>query len=162
LALKAYLVGTSSWTITEYTEFGPVDSTVEEAGGPGLKLSYAMHPNFALFAAADLNLYGDLSAYSILAVGAEYRLPIMGRFVAAVSGGIGRYTESDQVLFNVGVFDGGIEFFIFRRLALDAGLQVLTALGDGRHEGRFETTRVKLDSTIRRKRLGLSWYLGRR
>jgi hypothetical protein len=168
LALKFQWVGTEPWTTTDYTEFGPVEATIERAGGLGLNLSYALHPNFALFAAADLSIYGDLSGYTIVAAGAECRLPLTNRLAASLAGGIGRYSSSNNMIFTVGGFDGVFEFFVSRRLAVNAGLQVMRALGDRVHEpGRVPPdgslpTKATLDSKLKRRRVGLSWYLGKR
>jgi hypothetical protein len=169
VALKSYLLKTRPWTITEYTEFGPSIRTAEGgAAGLGLNLSYALHPSFAIFAAADMSLYGDISGYIIYSAGAEYRLPLTERLIMAVNGGIGRFGESSNTTFNVASFDGGLEFFIFRRLALGAGVQLWRALGAGIREYRFEPSidhppvKATLDGTLARTRYGLHWYLGRR
>lgn len=121
IALKTYLLKTKPWTITEYTEFGPTSRTVDAgAGGLGLNLSYALHPNFAIFAAADVSL------------------------------------------------DGGLEFFLTRRLSFGVGVQAIRALGDGVQENDpvpsigLEPTRVTLDTTLKRRRYGFHWYPGRR
>lgn len=167
-ALELLLVGTKPWTTTEYTEFGISVSTIEEAGGLGLNLSYAVHPRLALFASADLSFYGnELSGYTLVLGGAEYRWSLSERFEATLGGGLGRYVESSNIRFTVGALHGGIEFFLFRRLSIGAGVQVVDAIGDGKrlpgvipHDGT-PTTRVTLDGTIRRRWYGVSWYPGR-
>jgi hypothetical protein len=162
-ALDIYAVGTNSFTVTaEGNSGGGIED--DGAGGLGLGLSYALRSNIALFVAADISIYGDaqgFSAYTFLAAGAKYRHHLTNRFVAALGGGVGHAKISEYSTFTVGFIDGGIEFFISRRLALGAGLQAVTPFNTGTRFDRPEPTSGTL-SNLTRKRFGLHWYPGKR
>jgi len=161
LVLQLRSVATSEWTgraavaLAPPEEFTTSASFREKAAyGLGLDAAYVFGHGVAPFVAADFNLqeihskFGGFSDYGTVSVGIRVRHPLSRRIVPFAQAAVTRLRVASPV-YTQPFLGGGLEFFLGRRMALSAALE-LPVSGSS-----------SLDKRPRRFYLGTSWYLGR-
>ena len=160
LALQWRAVATSGWTARE--SVAPVlDGTAisvpfreKAAYGLGLEVAYGLGHGLAPFVAADFDLqeirgqFGGFSDYGTVSAGIRVRHPISRRIVPFAEAAVTRLRVASPV-YTQPYLGAGTEFFIGRRVALSAALE-LPVFGSS-----------SLDKSPHRFFLGTSWHLGR-
>jgi len=153
----------SSWTFTDPIDpYG--DHHISMDVGLGLRLSYAVSPRFAPYAAVHLvtSDFGEKTG-TTSSIGMQLRIPWTRRFMPFATAGIGHLSDPEfNVSYDLAEFGAGMQVFLSGRLALHPLLEFVTPLGDGEREIDGGKRDVELDVHPIRGSFGLTWFLGAR
>ena len=108
----------SSWSFSEdIPELGRAEPhEIPASSGLGGRLSYAVRPDLALFAAGSVGMYGSESGYNTYEGGVEARVPRPGaRVLPFVQASVGRLHWSGGMSYTFAGLGAGAELFVSER-----------------------------------------------
>jgi hypothetical protein len=163
LSLGLEIAQTSAWDV----ELGPPNpprSTISDATGLALTVSYGIRSWIAPWISSTASLYGesDPSAVSELTAGLELRGQWFRRLVPSAGFGVGRTSAPTAGGFSFSHVDlnAGAEFFASRRIGLRAGLHRLIPVGEASGSGNSGGTSFDVADDRTQVRLGVRVHLG--
>lgn len=163
VSLGVDVARTSAWD-AELSPPNTPTSTISEATGLALTVSYGVTPWIAPWIAYAVSLYGDSdpSAVSELSSGVELRGQWFKRFVPWVGVGLGRTSAPTAGGFSFTHADlaAGAEFFASRRVVFRAGIHRLVPVGEPSGSSNSGDTSFDVDDSRTQLRFGLNLHLG--
>lgn len=157
------VIRTPAWTFDEQIPGSFVDHhAIPAASGLEFRAGWAVVPYAGPFAAASVSFHSrdgsDLSGFTTVSGGIEGRLPgVAGALVPTAELGLGHLSWSGGLGYTYALAGAGVDLFVFRRVALHAGVQAGWPLGDGTRNGR----NAVLDADVVRLSVGGRLALGR-
>jgi hypothetical protein len=163
LSLGLDVARSSAWDV-ELSPPNASTSTISDAIGLAFTISYNITPSVAPWITYAASLYGDsdVSGFSELAGGLEFRGLWFGRFVPSIGIGFGRTTAptAGGFSFNHSEVAANAEFFVARRVALRAGLRRHFPVADPMGSSRSGDTEFDVSDGRTQLRFGIRVRLG--
>jgi hypothetical protein len=154
---------TSAWNV-ELSPPNAPRSTISEATGLALIVSYGVTPWLAPWISYTASLYGDSdpSAVSELAGGLEFRGQWFKRLVPSVGLGLGSTSAPTAGGFSFTHADvaANAAFFVSRRVAFRAGVHALLPVGEASGSSNSGDTSFDVSDGRTQLRLGMTVHLG--